>query len=49
MIYRNTVTGVEFETTSICSGKDLVEVKPEVEKKEPEKPVVKKTKGTRKK
>lgn len=48
MIYRNTLTGIEFESDCICSGKNLELVETEAKKAEAE-PMPKKSKGTKKK
>lgn len=48
MIYRNTLTGIEFESDCICSGKNIELVEPKAEAKEAE-PMPKKSKGTKKK
>ena len=49
MIYRNTLTGIEFESDCICSGKNLELVEPKAEKVEVVEPTPKKSKGTKKK
>lgn len=49
MIYRNTLTGIEFESDSVCTGKNIVVVEPKAEKTESEAPMPKKSKGTKKK
>lgn len=48
MIYRNTLTGIEFESDSVCTGKNIVVVEPKAEKTE-EASMPKKSKGTKKK
>ena len=49
MIYRNTLTGIEFESDSVCTGKNIVVVERKAEKTESEAPMPKKSKGTKKK